>query len=437
MLLQGGAVFHTMLSLRGGGSASAPVAVSTYGRGKAVIDGAGGSGYAGIEVANGGSYLRFRNLELRNWGDGEGIYVLAGSHLTFDGIDAHDQRHGLWDSGNGAGSTDVTVTNSRFATNGKGVALAVNNLASTGWTYENDEFTNAGDSCIIDLAGHSVYRDVSVHHCGYNTAISYGKHGFYMKGPDITLSGGAVYDVYEGPGGGSCISPRQGGVIEDVQVHDCRTGIGWFDFTRAASQTLVIRRTAVWGVLDTGIYVDFVGANSENGANVAHHSVTFQLSNDTIDTTNAGGSPVLGVAFASPQSGYRSTATFENNVVTGNQGTSVALEFYKHGGDVSYSGRHNVYWNTGGRTQINAAGRWLTSLAGLANETGSTIADPRLKNASYSGIDLRLKRRNSPAVDFGVANPVTGAMAATCNADVTSFCGAAPDAGAMEVGAAH
>jgi hypothetical protein len=164
--------------------------------------------------------------------------------------------------------------------------------------------------------------------------------------------------------------------------------------------------------------------------------VTFQLSNNTIDTTNAGGSPVLGVAFASPQSGYRSTATFENNVVTGNQGTSVALEFYKHGGDVSYSGRHNVYWNTGGRTQINAAGRWLTSLAGLVNEIGSTVADPRLKNASYAGIDLRLKR-GSPAVDFGIANPVTGAMAATCNADVTSFCGAAPDAGAMEVGAAH
>ena len=173
--------------------------VSTYGSGKAVIDGAGGSGYAGIEVANGGSYLRFRNLELRNWGDGEGIYVLAGSHLTFDGIDAHDQRHGLWDSGNGRGSTDVTVTNSHFATNGKGVALAVNNLPSTGWTYENDEFSNAGDSCIIDLAGHSVYRDVSVHHCGYNTAISYGKHGFYMKGPDITLSGGGLRRL-RGPG---------------------------------------------------------------------------------------------------------------------------------------------------------------------------------------------------------------------------------------------
>jgi hypothetical protein len=385
-------------------------------------------------VAKGGSYLTFRNLELRNWGDGEAIYVLAGSNLTFDGIYAHDQRHGLWDSGSGRGSTGVVVTNSRFATNGKGVALAVNNLASTGWTYQNDEFSNAGDSCIIDLAGHSVYRNVRVHHCGYNTAITYGKHGFYMKGPDITLSDADVYDVYEGPGGGSCISPREGGVIQDVRVHDCRTGIGWFDFTRAATQTLVIRRTAIWGVLDTGIYIDYVGANGDNPYNVAGHSVSFELSNNTIATTNAAGTPVLGVAFASPLSGYRSTATFENNVVTGNQGSSVALEFYKRGGNASYSGRNNVYWNTGGRTQINAAGRWLTSVAQMAGETGSTIADPRVKNATYADIDLRL-RKSSPAVDFGVADPVTGVMAATCNADVTSFCGAAPDAGALEVGA--
>ena len=149
-------------------------------------------------------------------------------------------------------------------------------------------------------------------------------------------------------------------MIEDVQVHDCRTGIGWFDFTRAATQTLVIRRTAVWGVLDTGIYVDFVGANSrerlQRGPPLGVVRALERHDRHDERRRLAG----FGVAFASPQSGYRSTATFENNVVTGNQGTSVALEFYKQGGDVAYSGRHNVYWNTGGRTQINAAGRWLT-----------------------------------------------------------------------------
>src|SRR4051812_7861898 len=279
VLFKSGSVWNAMLSVRGGGSASAPVTVGAYGGGRAIIDGAGASGYAGLEVAD-GDYVTYKDLEIRNWtGSGEqAVYVLRGSHLTFDDINAHDNLNGIWSSGSGSAQTDVHVTNSTFSgITTKGLALAINNLGSTGWTMTNDEFANSGDSCILDWAGRDTYDHVRVHHCGYDTSVDYGKHGFYMKGPDITFKNGEIYDIYDGSRGGSggnCISPREGGLIENNQLHDCKGVIGWFDYPRAASQPLRIRDNRLWGFVDWGVWIE--GPNSQRGDNpynVAGHKV--------------------------------------------------------------------------------------------------------------------------------------------------------------------
>src|SRR3954467_3199795 len=128
VLFRAGRVWNAMLSLQGGGSASAPITVGAWGDGRAVIDGAGASGYAGLEVA-GGDYVRYQDLEIRNWsGPGENaVYVLRGSHLTFENIDAHDNLNGLFSSGSGSPQTDVKVTSSAFSgVTTKGIALAIN-----------------------------------------------------------------------------------------------------------------------------------------------------------------------------------------------------------------------------------------------------------------------------------------------------------------------
>ena len=429
VLFRGGATYPGMLSPHAVGSAAAPVVFGAYGTGRPVLDGSAG-GFAGIEIDYASRFVTFRGLEIRNYSN-EAAYLVDGSNITFDDLYAHDNPNGIWVGGSSAGVKNVTISNSRiFASISKGIVVNNSNDQSTGWIYRDSEFANAGDSCILDWPGQSTYERVNVHHCGYDASLTHGKHGIYLKGSGSVIRDSELSDVFMGVGGGSCISPRGGGQLIGNRLHGCPSGIGWFDYTRAASSKLVIRRNAVYGYRDFGIYADKVCSCNVNPYNVANHTVEFDVANNTFAAgTTAGGASQYGVVFAGAETGHTMDVRFDNNIVAGTLDGPALQLFNSRPG--TYAGTGNAYFDTSGTSQLLVAGRNYSATA-LPGEHGSVIADPSFTNATLAAADLSL-RSTSALRDRGTATPVTGALQGGCAAIVDAFCGAAPEPGAFEL----
>jgi hypothetical protein len=440
VLLKGGAVFNTALAPKGSGNASSPISIESYGAGKAIIDGSGTSSFAGLNLTSGNSYYTISNLEIRNFSNDEenAIYTEGGSNLTFDGLNLHDNYSGLWNSSHGNPTPNVILRNSVVSgLPAKGIDINIGNLGSTGWSITDTDISNTGDSCIIDWGGQDVYQRVTIHHCGYasQSEVPWYRHGIYAKGPNITVKDSKVFDINTSGPGGQCLSMREGGLVENNQLHGCGGGVGFFDYTRAASQTLTIRRNQIWDFKFWGIYLDPVGTNGENPYNVRGHSETFDISNNTVVST---GSAKEVFAFAGAYDGYTANINLANNLfVAAHDGDSAltAWESLGYPGTTHYNGDHNIIWSTSGRAYVKVKGSMSTSPSTIPGETGSTNVDPQMSNAGAASPDFSLENA-SPAVNYGVTNPEGSQLAPTCDGSVLSYCGSAPDNGALETGVA-
>src|SRR5262249_32068335 len=235
-------------------------------------------------------------------------------------------------------------------------------------------FANAGDSCILDWPGRSTYLRVNVHHCGFETSITNGKHGLYLKGSDSVVRDSEFSDVFMGTGGGSCISPRGGAELTGNRLHDCPSGIGWFDYTRAASSRLIVRRNTITRYRDFGLYADTVCSCNGASTYVAGHRVTFDVAHNTFAPGQAsGGAPGPGAVVAGAAATFATDVHFDNNIVAGAL-SGPALQLF-NSSPGTYSGTDNAYFATGGTPRLLLAGRTYAAST-LPNEHGSLVQDP-------------------------------------------------------------
>jgi hypothetical protein len=434
VLFRGGVVYSGMLSPHAAGSAAAPVVFGAYGTGRPVLDGSSGSGYAGIEIDYGSAYVVFSGFEVRGYASGHAAYLYSGANVTFDDLYAHDNLNGIWVGGSGPGVPNVTIANSRLFASVPGGGLVVNNSndRSTGWVYRDSEFANAGDSCILDWPGRSTYLRVNVHHCGYDPSITNGKHGLYLKGSDSVVRDSEFSDVFMGTGGGSCISPRGGAELTGNRLHDCPSGIGWFDYTRAATSRLVVRRNTISRYRDFGLYADTVCSCNGAGTYVAGHRVTFDVANNTFAAGQAGGAAsAYGAVFAGAAATFATDVHFDNNIVAGAL-SGPALQLF-NSSPGTYTGTDNAYFTSGGAPKLLLAGRTYGA-ATLPNERGSLVQDPAFVDGAAATPDLHLASA-SALRDRGTASPSTGALQSGCAASIDAYCGTAPEPGAFELDA--
>ena len=247
----GGGVWNAMLAPRASGTAGAPVVFSTYGSGRAVLDGTGASGYAGVAVT-GRSSLVFEHLTLRGWKAGNQAVYLAGAvAVRFDDVSIEDSAEGFHQSPS-APSTGVTISHSHVAQidGGAGSGVGINvTSGSAGWHVSDTVIEHVADSCVIDQGADSLYERVTAADCGFG-GLTYGTHGFYLKGPRQTLRDSSIRHAFT-----NCISVRfQDATIVGNTVSDCPIGIAWFeDATAPGTVTIVRNRVSDAG---TGIYVD-------------------------------------------------------------------------------------------------------------------------------------------------------------------------------------
>lgn len=430
--LKCGSGWQDMLTLNGQGNAANYIEVDQYGdcndANRPALRG-GGSGYAGIEVAHHQKYISYKNLTLEDWSSGYGIYIHSGSHLRFNKLLIRGNGTGIISPDTATGSSEIQISNSQIVGfSDRGVGVDIRHPKSFGWQLSNVEVSQAGEDCIFDGAGKTTYNNIKVHHCGFDLSISRSKHALYARGPDITVKNSEFYDLYDGTlggAGGSCLSIRAGGLVENNRLHDCVLGIGWFDYTQDASQTLDIRRNVVWNNANGNLYIDYTRNQPDNPGNIPGHSVEFNITNNTFEGSVAMTTP--GVDLRGPaDAGLSTNIHFDNNIISGSYDGNPLLAVFKEGNAGSYKGQHNVYFNSSGTTTLrHKTSDYIPS--GLPGEAGSRVANPLVASTSQPNLTS-----NSPAVDVGVSNPAGNQLVGGCRGILNSYCGKAPDAGALE-----
>ena len=405
----GGGVWNAMLAPRASGTAGAPVVFSTYGSGRAVLDGTGASGYAGVAVT-GRSSLVFEHLTLRGWKAGNQAVYLAGAvAVRFDDVSIEDSAEGFHQSPS-APSTGVTISHSHVAQidGGAGSGVGINvTSGSAGWHVSDTVIEHVADSCVIDQGADSLYERVTAADCGFG-GLTYGTHGFYLKGPRQTLRDSSIRHAFT-----NCISVRfQDATIVGNTVSDCPIGIAWFeDATAPGTVTIVRNRVSDAG---TGIYVDSSPTQS------------FSISQNTIIGGRRSGAKTDAIV-----SKDASRVAITNNVVAGAlrklldvAGTPAGA--YVERGNALYAPGAVYAWN-------DSYASTAVAFAGLRGQASADLTvDPKLTSTRPSTPDFRLST-TSPVRDAGVRDPAGLALSPGCDGASAHYCGAAPEPGAIEL----
>jgi Right handed beta helix region/Fibronectin type III domain len=338
-----------------------------------------GTGRATIANANGAvwfsgkSWLTFDNLRLTSAGAGAGVFAGSG----------------------GGGSTHITLSNS-VVTGTTGVGVIAPNTGDAYWTISGSTITQTGDSGLIMLGGpHTITRN-TIADTGGNAAITYGKHGIYAKGPDQTIS----YNDFARNLNGQAISIRfHGARVFGNTIHDTPSAIAFFDYDTAAAPqgTSYVYGNRAWNVTDYGFY--YAGESDPNGH---APTVDFVLASNTFNLTSTSAEAVN----VSPSGSAR--VTLANNVFFGSYGSALRA--------ASTTVEHHNLWS-GASSNVPAG-------------TGDVKALPALGAAP-----ALTPLAGSPTIDRGSAANAGVTYTASCDGTPLSFCGAAPELGAIEAAA--
>jgi uncharacterized repeat protein (TIGR01451 family) len=365
VLFAGGETFaDATLMPSASGASGSPITFGSYGSGNATIQNGDGAVWF-----SGKSWLTFDGLRLSSAGSGSNVF--AGSA--------------------GGASAHITLANS-VVTGSTGAGVIAPNPGDASWTIRDSTVEHLGDSGLIMLGGPHLITHNTISDTGTNTAITYGKHGIYAKGPDQTIS----YNDISQDQNGQAISVRfHGARVVGNTIHDTPYAIAFFDYDTAAAPqgTSYVYGNRVWNVSGYGFYYD--GQSDPQGR---APSVDFVLASNTFQLAGAGDA----VNVAPSGSAH---VTIANNVFAGTYASELRT--------AATTVERNNLFASGTSNRASGAGD-LRLASGLA-------AAPGLAPSS-----------SSPVIDAGTTNVPGLTYSATCDGTPLSYCGGAPDIGAVE-----
>ena len=239
ILFQGGRTFtDATLIPSSSGSPGKPIVFGSYGRGRATI-----ANSRGAVWFSGRSDITFSKLRLTT-NDADAV-ILAGS----------TQR------------SDRVTLEGCLLLDSKDAAVNQPSSSDTGWVIRDNSIRHVGDSALILQGAEDVVRNNVIEDVGWNTALDYGKHGIYAKGPEITIVDNRI-DGFTGSG----ISLR----YPDARVYRNTiskgdTGIAFFREDTQVGTSYIVGNL----ITGTGIGFYYDDGGGEN----------FVIENNTIDMT--------------------------------------------------------------------------------------------------------------------------------------------------------
>jgi hypothetical protein len=411
VLFKGGGVWYESLAPTRNGAQGAPLLFGAYGTGRPVFDGTGATGNSAVNV-NGKSWITVQGLELRAWHGGNQLIYMANTHnVTFEDLYMHDGDKGFHASPSAA-SSDILVHNCVVQHISGGTFTHGGSIpaGNTNWVVSDSQFSDIEQSCFIDAGNGSQFLRNTFFNCGHITSTS-DKHGLFLRGANPLVRDNVVYDT-----AGDCVNVGfEGATLEGNQLHTCGVaGIDWAEASTNAG-TLMARRNRIW--------------DSPTGITLGTATVQkFHLSNNSILTVLASSAPAsAGVVVKS-----NTEVALENNLVTGS--TATVLSVNRPAPSGTYTDRTNVWHTTASGSSIlwNGSAMTLAQYQTASAQSTSVASNPMLTSASPTAPNFTLTTP-TPAKDFGVTTPATGALTPGCDGAYDHYCGVAPEAGALEL----
>lgn len=361
VLFQGGATFtdQTLMPSRSG-TASAPITFGSYGVGRAAIDNPAGA-----------------------------VWLPSGAHdLTFDDLDFTSKAHIVFASAAaGPGDTGIVLEHS-ILHDSSAAGLHVQPQDSN-WRVEGNTFNHLGDSGLIVEGSRVTIDQNTITDTGWNPQITYGKHGIYAKGPDMTIEGNDIsHDI-----GGSGISLRSAGArVFGNEIHDTPYAITMFPEDPANAGTSSIYYNRLWGISGFVFYYDGATSNGRpSGIDVVWASNTTELdhANEAVNVSQITSAHVW----------------IENSIFTGSYGSA-----YR-----------------GCKTCTEQFNDWSGGTSNVPDGRGDTRLAPDL-----SPPPALVPSSSSPVVNAGTTGVASLDYVSGCDGAVLHYCRSVPDIGAVE-----
>jgi hypothetical protein len=320
------------------------------------------------------------------------VWLPSGAHdLTFDNLDFSGAWTTFGSSNSGPGTSNITIQNSNFHDTPE-AAFNIANPADHDWTINNDTFNHTGDSAIFIwgnniTVSHSTFTDI-----GWNTSITWMRHGIYDKGPNNTIA----YNDFSNIPNGQAISIRfHGAHVYANTIHDTPYAIGFFDYdTSPAPQgTSYVYDNRAWNISSWAFYYSGQADTQGNPP-----SVSFILASNTFALTGAREAVNLSEVPA---------------------GASIAMA------NNIFSGRYSSAYR-GCATCAENNNDWFGGASNVPNGKGDKHVNPALSPAPQLAVPA-----SSPVHAAGTALVQGLVYKAACDGGVLHYCGASPDQGAV------
>lgn len=312
------------------------------------------------------------------------------NHLVFDGLrlTSGGGTTVFADSGSAPGSSHVTIRNSVIF-NTAGSAIGVWQPTDTNWRIVNNTISHTGDSAIITLGRGTVIRGNRISDVGWNDAIGWDRHGIYAKGPDQVIA----YNDISGVGNGQGVSLRfRGARVYGNAIHDVKEALAFFDYDPSQAKTpSLVYGNRVWNAARWFFY--YSGQRDPHGR---VPSVPFVIANNSVWLSGA----IEAVNVSESRGAH---VTFANNFVGGAYSSAFR----------GLAGKTSAYHNawSGGASNIPATG-------------SDVVVNARIPVPSFIPA--------APLIDRGSASVPGLTYRRGCNGTPFSFCGRAPEIGAVE-----
>lgn len=365
VLFQGGQTFtDDTLMPTASGTAGAPITFGSYGTGRATITNPGGA-----------------------------VWFSGKSYLTFDGLAlTTGGANGVIFSGSSGTSSYITIRNSVLTNTGYSAINAPNRLDNH-WLIADNTISQTGDSGLIILGSDFTISGNTITGTGRNTALTYGKHGIYGKGPNMVIANNDISAQQNG----SAVSIRYGGAqVYGNTIHDTAYP---FSYLADDAGTGVVRiyGNRAWNITGFAFYYGSDAISSSSSlVDVVLASNTFVM---------AGASEAVNVSEVT-----KANVTIANNVFAGSYGSALRAPV-PVGGKV-FSEHHNVW-------------------SGAASSVPSGVGDLRV-NPALSAPSTLAPSAGSPVVNQGSTGVGGLSYTAACDGQPLHYCGTAPEIGATE-----
>lgn len=218
VLFEGGQTFSDSTLMPGtSGAAGAPIVFGSYGNGQATIT--------------------------------HGVWFIDTDYLTFDNL-ALGPQSGL-QGGNASGHTanHIVVERSTIALGAGNSNLGIY-ANGNDWTIAGNVIEHTGDSGALLIGDDYAITGNTIADTGLDPAISYPKHGIYLKASNATVAGNTITDFST-----DGVSVRyRNSAVRDNHISGGQIGIAWFQYDTIAG-TSYWTNNVITNTTAAGIYV--------------------------------------------------------------------------------------------------------------------------------------------------------------------------------------